>query len=595
MVVKRAVACVSPPWDPTPMRLAPWASLLFVFACEAPSPPSELRLTRAWRSETFDGCVLASPLTVEVDGNPSIVVASGEGRVRLLDPESGLSRAVIDLPVRPGELAYLVATPVIVSGPRLVVAWQDVRMGSGDPAAAPRTSQRVAVIDLRAGTLDPAFPVLTLEGSAPTSDGTGTVPFLASNALSRARLVHAPSEAGLGRVYVSLGNARDIQPWHGWVFELDLDRWRASPAETPITSLLVTTPEDDCGVPGTPGDRDMVCGGGVWAPSGPLFVAGASGTADDEIIIPTGNGALDLDRRFYAHTLMRLRGPGLDFDAGCDPVLCAGFDVLAPTEACLASCDDLFVPRLLPGDPPLGAPGCDGLSFFACYAALDWDLGANSPALVELEGRSPVLVLPAKDGAVYLIDAEHLGTLYDRHEVITPCGAGGARCDADWAGSMVTQPVVTTDADGTPMVIIATFMPGERHDAGLIALRIEMEGGPHLVRSWEEPRFGTVEATTSFRRHPSGVSLIEVEGTEYAVVVEQGTLGSAAGRMHVVNTHDGTLAALVELEGPGQRYAVPLVLDTADAARVVVASCDNGNAGPSHMEAWDARRVPLTE
>ena len=584
------------------MRLALSAFVLlvlfgsWVLGCEASPPPGELRVVRAWQSETFDGCVLASPLRVEIDGIPSIVVASGEGRVALLDPESGLRRAVVDLPVRPGELAYLVATPVIVPGPRLVVAWQDVRAGSGDPAAAPRTSQRVAVIDLRAGALDPAFAVLTLEGSVPTSDGAGTVPFLASNALSRSRLVHAPAEVGLGRVYVSLGNARDIQPWHGWLFELDLDRWRASPTDTPITSLLVTTPEDDCGVPGTPGDRDMVCGGGVWAPSGPLFLPGASGTADDELIVPTGNGALDLDRHSYAHTLMRVRGPGLDFDAGCDPLLCAGFDVLAPTEACLSSCDDLFVPRLLPGDPPLGAPGCDGLSFFACYAALDWDLGANSPVRVELPGRSAVLVLPAKDGAVYLIDAEHLGTLYDRHEVITPCGAGGARCDADWAGSMVTQPVVTTDADGTPMVIIATFMPGERHDAGLIGLRIEVEGGqPHLVRAWEEPRFGTAEASTWFRRHPSGVSLVEVEGTEYALVVEQGVLGSAPGRMHVVDTHDGTLSALVDLEGPGQRYAVPLVMDTADGARVVVASCDNGNAGPSHMEAWDARRVPLTE
>lgn len=573
------------------------ASLVLLCGCEpTPSPPGSLALTPQWQSETFDGCLLASPLSVEIEGQTSVLVASGDGRVAALDPETGATRWSVDLPHAEGDFAYVIATPVIVPGPRLVVAWQDVRVGSGDPATGPRSGHRVAVVDLRTGALDPAFPLLTLEGSARTSDGTADVPFLASNALSRSRLVHAPS-SGLGRVYVSFGNARDIQPWHGWVFELDLDAWQR--AATAITSILLTTPDDACGVPGTPGDRDMVCGGGVWAPSGPLFVPSASAMGDDyELIVPTGNGALDLSAGLYAHTLMRIEGPGLAFDPGCDPVLCADFDVLAPTEACLSSCDNLFVPRLLPGDPPLGAPGCDGLSFFACYAALDWDLGANSPARVALVDGPTVLVLPAKDGAVYLIDADHLGTLYDRHEVITPCGAGGARCDADWAGSMVTQPVITTDEDGTPLAIIATFMPGERHDAGLVALRIERDGDAlRLVRAWEAPRFGTPEASTSFRRHPSGVAMMQVEGVPYALVVEQGMLGVTPGRVHVVDVRDGSLTARVDVSGPGQRYAVPLVLpDTSSrGARVFVPSCDNGNAGPGHLEAWDATVVPLRE
>src|SRR5690606_25021479 len=158
--------------------------------------------------------------------------------------------------------------------------------------------------------------------------------------------------------------------------------------------------------------RDMICGGGVWSPAGPVLVQRED---DYEVLVPTGNGQLDLARRDYANTLMRT-GPGLVFDPGCDPVACADFDPLDPSRACLESCANLFVPRMMPDDPPLGTTSgvCEGLTFFECYAALDWDLGANSPARVELPGGPTVYVLPGKDGGVYLIDADHLGTLYDR-------------------------------------------------------------------------------------------------------------------------------------------------------------------------------------
>jgi hypothetical protein len=576
-----------------PTRALLWVGSAALSACAAPPPTrTELEVTRAWRSETFAGCLLASPQRVSIDETAAIVVASGDGRVALLDPETGTTRASLALPHPEGELAHVIATPALVPGPRLVVAWQDVLATVSDPARAPRSGHHVAIVDLRTMALDPAFPIVTLEGAVRSTDGTGDVPFLASNALSRSALVHAPSPTGLGRVYVSFGNARDIQPWHGWVFELDLDRWR----EQPISGLLLTTPTADCGPAGVSGDRDMVCGGGVWAPTGPLLVPGPSSDADDyTLIVPTGNGALDLDAQRYAHTLMRMRGPGLRFDPGCDPALCADFDVLAPSEACLASCRDLFVPRLRPGDPPLGAPGCEGLSFFACYAALDWDLGANSPIRLPLAGGDDVLVLPAKDGAVYLIDAEHLGTLHDRHEVNVPCGTGGVRCDADWAGSMVTRPVLTTDARGAPLVLVATFLPDASNDAGLVALRVTRgPEGPRLERAWESPRFGSDEAGRWFRRHPSGVALATVAGRDHAVVVEQGRAGVEPGHLHVVRVEDGALVARVALEGPGQRFAVPLVLagPTPDASRVAFASCVDGNAGPGHLEAWDLAPTP---
>jgi hypothetical protein len=569
--------------------------------CDPDAPVREITVQgeRVWRSETFVGCPLASPLHVRIEGVESVIVASGDGRVTLLDPETGAARASLALPHAEGQIAHVIATPVLLpqrgaDDARLVVAYQEVLATASDPAAGPRSAHRVVVVDLHTMTLDPAFPSVELAGSAPAVVGEGDVPFLASNALSRSRLVHAPSATGLGHVYVSFGNARDIQPWHGWIFELDLDAW----STRPISALLLTTPESDCGPSGVSGDRDMVCGGGVWAPSGPLFVPASDGR-EFELIVPTGNGHLDVDRGLYAHTLMRLRGPGLRFDSGCDPTLCAGFDVLAPTEACLSSCENLFVPRLGPGDPPLDAPLCEGLSFFACYAALDWDLGANAPLRVTLsEGtmdETHVLVLPAKDGSVYLLDADHLGTLYDRHEVVHACGYGGARCDADWAGSMVTQPVLTHDAEGAPLVVIATFLPDSENEAGLVGLRVTNDAsGPRLERAWEQPSFDSAAARTSYRRHPSGVAVVSLANVEHAVLVEQGVRGGNAGILHVVRARDGVEAFRAEVEGPGQRYSVPLVLDvgTTRTQRVVLASCENGNAGPGHLEGWDLTPGP---
>jgi hypothetical protein len=243
-------------------------------------------------------------------------------------------------------------------------------------------------------------------------------------------------------------------------------------------------------------------------------------------------------------------------------------------------------------DPPIDAEACEGLSFFECCVALDWDLGANSPLRVSLPGGPSVLVLPAKDGSVYLIDAEHLGTMYDRHEVNHACGFGMVRCDADWAGTMVTQPVLAENAGGTPLVLVATFMPDEANDARLVGLRIvTTEGTPRLERVWEFPRFGTAESSRRFRRHPSGVALAEIGGVSHVLLVEQGQRDASAGVLHVVRVSDGVEAFSADVEGPGQRYSVPLVTESGARARVVLASCENGNAGPRHFEAWDLRAI----
>lgn len=539
-------------------------------------------LIRLWQSDSFEGCLLASNLRADLPSGPAVIATSGDGSIHAFDPVTGTRTWTVELPEPAGELAYAIATPVIVPGNRLVVTWQNVGADSPDPAAAPRSAHFVAVIDLAGGRLDPAFAPLELAARQPNADGTAEVVFSPANALSRSRLVYAnPGPAELGLVYVSFGNARDIQPWHGWVFELDLEAWRTAGTAAAIRSVLLTTPETECGTPGKSGSDDMICGGGVWAPAGPeLIDTGDPGAF--ELVIPTGNGQLDLRRRDYAHTLMRVRGPGLAFDPGCDAVLCADWDVLAPSEACMASCENLFIPRLAPGQPPFETPFCEGLSFFECYAALDWDLGANTPAPVQVPGGPRVLVLPAKDGGVYLLDADHLGTMYDRLEVVDECGTDGVECAALWAGMMVTRPEVAM-IDGEPLVVVATFVFDSLHPAGLVGLRVVMRDGlPRLEKAWEAPAFDTEESVARFRRHPSRVRLVSFAGVEYAAVVDQGRHGTTPGVLYLVRVADGLIVHRAELDGPGQRFAQPLAIDD----RLYLASCVQGNRGPSHLEAW---------
>ncbi|MBZ0120080.1 MAG: hypothetical protein K8H88_24030, partial [Sandaracinaceae bacterium] len=63
------------------VRFASSCLSLATLACGAPEPaPTGVELTRAWTSEPFAGCVLASPL--EHEGR--VIVASGDGRIAAL-------------------------------------------------------------------------------------------------------------------------------------------------------------------------------------------------------------------------------------------------------------------------------------------------------------------------------------------------------------------------------------------------------------------------------------------------------------------------------------------------------------------------------
>ncbi|HEX2881426.1 MAG TPA: hypothetical protein VHO25_17980 [Polyangiaceae bacterium] len=523
------------------------------------------------QNPTFPDCIYTSPLLARSRGQDWLIVVPQHGAVTAVSPIDGHVEFAVALPSPDDRKPSTIATPVIV-GSRLFVAYQ-IEESDGR-----RERHRVVAIDLEAQTLDPDFEMVELAATKPTWDGTGEVDFLADHALSRSTLAFGQTQASPeGFIYVSFGNARDIQPWHGWVFELDIEKWRTGGAEQSQSAVLLTSPEDHCPVEGQSGSTDMICGGGVWAPSGLLVIPNEAGS-DFELIVPTGNGLLDLDERSYANSMLKT-GPGLAFEPGCDPTACTDFDPVAPEVACMDSCSNLFMPRLMAGDPPLAPTSgvCDDRTFLECYARLDYDLGANTPGLVKL-GNRQLFVLPAKDGAVYLFDAEHLGTLYDREVIVEQCGTPEDGCAAGWAGMMVTEPVLT-EVDGEIRALIPTFMFDKTHPAGLVSLAVvETPQGPRLEPRWTAPRFDNEEAVKHFRRHPSRAALLA--GGDYVAWVDVVKGSSAIGTLYVVRVTDGEIVLRVPLSSHGRRYIEPLVHD-----RVLwTTSCDD-NDGPGILEA----------
>jgi hypothetical protein len=542
-----------------------------------PDELTEVGLERVWRGDDVPGCSIASPLLVESRGEEVLLAALASGEVVATSPADGSEVFRVALPAPADRWAHAAATPGVF-GSRVLLPYMVRRNDNGE-----RVAHRVAVLDLEARALDPDFPIIELSASVPASDGSGDVEFLAANAYSRSAVPIAhPAGSNHGLAYVGFGNLQDIQPWHGWLFELDLDAWAAG--DDAISAVLLATPESDCGPAGESGSSDMICGGGIWSPPGPTLHE--TGDGDFELYVATGNGQLDLGRRDYANSVLRV-GRGLTFDPACDPDACADFDPIDPAAACIESCRDQFIPRLLPGDPPFDPPDgrCDGKTFFECYAVLDWDLGANTPARVPVPGGPDVLVIPAKDGGVYLADAEHLGTLHDRIQLTAICGAGGGSCSANWAGTMVTVPVATT-VDGVPMVLVPTFIFDESNPAGLVGLAIVRgeDGAPRWEKRWEAPAFGSPESIERFRGHVGRVALITVAGAEYAALVDPGPEHTTDGILYLVRVADGAIAERAALDGPGRKYTLPVVRGDT----LYVASCDaEDDAG--HLEAWRAR------
>lgn len=546
---------------------------------------SGIVVTPLWEPSTaasFAECALASPQLYEGADGDELIVAVGDVVAGLSTTDGSVIWSA-ELPTPEGRRALVASTPLL-RGNELVVVYQAIptegTTNTLDPATSSvspgdgRDSHWVVVVDLASRGLSSQYEPLRIEGSFAGLDGD--VAFNAPTQFSRSDLKWMPADSGEGgRVIVTYGNVRDIQPWHGWAFALDLDAWRTD-VNTAIADVFVTTPETDCGTPGASGSQQRICGGGLWAPSGPLVVA-HDGT--HSLILAPGNGQVDLERSDFANSLLRLP-LSLAFEHGCDAEACADFDNDAPDSACLESCSSLFIPRPLAGEAaPSPASGiCEGLSFFECWQQLDY-IGGSTPAYLEID-EYKLLAYPTKDGHVYLVDMENLGTMYDRHQLVEYCGTTSDECRWSWAGMIVTEPAQYV-ADGEHRLIVPTFMPDRTHPAGVVSLAVVVgEDGPRLERRWEFPEFDQQAAVDSFRVHPSRPVIAEVGEFDVAVVVEPRIDGSQ-GTMFVIDAATGVGLASAKLAGPGYRFTRPLV----DGDRVYVNSCQT-DRGRGSFEAF---------
>ncbi len=499
---------------------------------------------------TFDASIIASPLLDKSQGRPRLIVTTSNGIIAVQNIDTGALEWQIEAPSPDGQQAQIISTPALI-GDKLVVLYQCLEQGR-------RVSHRLAVIDLTRKQLHENFPVLTLSAEVPAADGIATVKFDPVMAFSHSAVKHGlKTGTELGYIYASFGNSGDSQPFHGWIFEIDMDAWQQKGVKPAVSHVLITTPEAECPVTSVYGTTEMICGGGIWTPAGPQIYQ----TGDDfELFVPTGNGQIDLARRDYANTVMRLK-PGLQFDPGCDARLCASFDPVNPSKECMASCKNLFIPRLPDNSPPLRPHGgeCDDKTFWECLARMDYDLGANAPIKVDLQNGSSVLVQPGKDGGVYLIDADHLGTQYQRLQIVELCGTADDECALSWRGMMVTQPVMAY-IDQVPVVVIATFVSDKTHPAGLIALKIVVENGrPQFKRLWQFPDPKSPDAVNAFRTHPSlpVIATLGKKSEPYVWVVDIAKYGIIYG----VRLKDGALAAKAVMKGSGRPLSAPVIYD----------------------------------
>jgi len=538
------------------MAIAFIANLL-ISACSVlplTSAPEKFHLSPVFPSAAkpsvkFNASIIASSLFDAKHGLPQLIVSVSDGTVAALEAKSGLLLWQRQVPVPQNQQAQLIATPVII-GDKLVVSYQCLEKGE-------RTSHRIAVLDLASRQWDARFPVLTVTASQATLDGKGIVNFNPPTVFSHAALKHwQPKGSQLGYVYAAYGNAGDVQPFHGWLFEIDMDAWQQYGVNQAIKNTLLTTPETNCRTNTEFGTQEMICGGGLWVPSGPLLEASGD---EMQLFIPTGNGQIDLARQDYGNSLMRVK-PGLKFDAACDTGLCAKFDPFNPDDACLSSCKNLFVPRLSQGNAPLKPPfhECDGKGFLECMAWMDYDLGANTPIKITMPDGRQVLVQAGKDGGAYLVDAEHIGKQYDRLQIAKLCGSPTDLCKLSWAGMIVTQPVQTV-VDGDPVVIIPTFSPDKTNVAGVVALKIVLENGqPKLQRFWQFPDANNANALKMFRSHPSFPLLTTTIGNEAIIwLVDIG----APGTLYGIRAKDGSIVAQQALQGSGRQLSMPLLVD----------------------------------
>lgn len=482
-------------------------------------------------------------------GHPLLLVPAVNGEITAINNETGDLVWQTTVPLQKDQQAQLIATPVIVRN-KLIIVYQTLANGR-------RNAHKLAVFDLDRKKWDDTFPVLTLTAKKPSWDGKSLVIFNPPTAYSHSPVKHVDMPASnWGYLYVAFGNAGDEQPFHGWLFEIDMDAWQEEGTKQAINNVLLTTPETDCPVNVSFGTQEMICGGGIWTPAG--FPAHPKGD-NIELMLATGNGQLDLAHQDYANTVMRLN-PGLEFDPECDARLCRNFNPKQPDSACLASCKNLFVPRLLDNNKPIkpASGDCDNKTFNECLAWMDYDLGGSSPTKVLTKNGRSVVVQPGKEGAVYLFDVEHFGTLYDRLQLTALCGTKNDPCKAGWMGMTVTKPAVST-INGEPVLIIPTFMPDNSQPAGVVAIKVveDKQGKPQLMWLWQYPELRSKKAAQTFRSHPS-FPVISTIGKDRIPVVWVVDIGSP-GVLYGIRVDNGEVLVEQPLLGAGRPLSAPVI------------------------------------
>lgn len=551
------------------------AAALYLLIAQADSLGSAYRLMSVFPSKTlagafFDASIIAGLLPYSSHGGADIIVPVSTGSLVALDGNTRSISWRLSIPKTDNQQIELAATPVIFEN-KLVVSYQVLEKGI-------RIAHRMAVADLIDRRWDENFPILELNAWQKAADGKADIKFNPPTAYSHAALKYAAKpRSKWGFVYAGFGNAGDTQPFHGWLFEIDLDAWRHRETKKIISGVLVTTPERDCPVSTEYGTQEMICGGGIWSPAGPKIVQSDDGV---ELLVPTGNGQVDLARGDYANSLLKLKS-GLRFDPECDEQLCRNFNPSHPNEACIGSCKNLFIPRLPENAEPLKPANheCDDKTFAECLAWMDYDLGGSSPVKTTLADGKSVLIQPGKDGAVYLIDAEHLGKQYDRRQIVGLCGTENDPCKASWMGMMVTQPLVV-EVGKEPVVLVATFVPDHSHPGGLVALRIvNKDGTPRFEPLWQFPDSRSPKALSSFRSHPS-FPFITLSGSPKAPIVWIVDIGNP-GTLYGIRVKDGRCLVAQPLQGTGRQLSKPVVLGD----KIYLAS-SNAKTGKSFVEAY---------
>jgi hypothetical protein len=488
----------------------------------------------------FKGNFWASPQLVRLpDRPPFLLLLDSSGMVAAIDPSTGRRLWQAQLG-RPSEEEVFARTAPGQFGDRVMLVYQATNHTTG------AVENRALVLRLRDGKQDTRFPPFVFDARVPAIGG-GEARF--DQALHMARAVSIlPSQQGEDRAYITFSGTDETQPWHGWLFEVDLDRWKLGFANRAISAAFVPTPEANC--KGT-AELEEVCGGGMWAYEGAKIEVGASGP---EILVQTSNGRLDLSRGDFAQALLRL-SRGLKFSPQCDLQACAGTNPRDPSHECLSTCRNLFAPRLFPTEsynPP--DPRCRGKSYRLCLELMDWDFGSGSPARIITAGHRYYATI-GKAGDLFLVDGEVLGRMYDRKQVAPFCGTPSVPCPNWNSGLTITEPAVTT-VNGQPMVIVTTFNEDAMHWAGAVAYRVVgAPAKPRLEEAWRVPDPGSTEARKWFRAAPTRPIVSTIRGEPIVWVADN----AREGRILAIRVRDGKVLANVRTAGWPMRNARPVI------------------------------------